>query len=114
MRHLCAYELGMCHLFSLDWVSALAANQNLFKENDWSRAFFAYVCAVRTQALPVTQRALSIAHSTGGLPLVFVKGGASGLSLSISPHPNSVVVSSTDDESFIVISWSRCANSSAV
>ena len=46
LQHLCAYELGWCHFFFLDFTRSLACWDRLARENSWSKAFFLYMQAV--------------------------------------------------------------------
>ena len=48
LRHVVWYELGFCHMFNLDWSKGRASFAKLERDNDWSRAFYAYMQAVST------------------------------------------------------------------
>jgi len=48
LQHLCAYELGFCSFFSLNFTKSAAYWLRLREENNWSKAFFAYMHAVST------------------------------------------------------------------
>eukprot|EP00040_Diaphanoeca_grandis_P020289 m.107924 g.107924 ORF g.107924 m.107924 type:complete len:590 (-) comp27831_c0_seq1:53-1822(-) len=42
LLHFCAYELAFTHMFFADWVKASTYWDELYKENDWSKGFYAY------------------------------------------------------------------------
>ena len=45
LKHVVWYELGFCHIFDRNWAAARAHFANLERDNDWSRAFYAYMQA---------------------------------------------------------------------
>eukprot|EP01138_Halocafeteria_seosinensis_P016376 gb/GECG01016707.1/.p1 GENE.gb/GECG01016707.1/~~gb/GECG01016707.1/.p1 ORF type:complete len:872 (+),score=112.04 gb/GECG01016707.1/:1-2616(+) len=51
LRHLCAYELGFCEAFRLDWARAADQFRMLEDENTWSKPFYGYMRAVASQEL---------------------------------------------------------------
>jgi len=60
LQHVCAYELGFCYLFSLQYDICSSFFARLEKENSWSKAFFAYVqavCALDSPTVDATQAA---------------------------------------------------------
>lgn len=46
MKHLGLYELGWCHAFMQNWEACVPTFHRLETENEWSKAFYAYMVAV--------------------------------------------------------------------
>ena len=47
LSHLCSYDIGWCRYFQQDYAAALPLFLTLQQENKWSKAFYAYMVAVR-------------------------------------------------------------------
>lgn len=65
LRHVVWYELGFCHMFNLDWSKGRASFAKLERDNDWSRAFYAYMQAVSTNRPAMCGKNRWWCHSVG-------------------------------------------------
>jgi len=61
LQHLCAYELGFCHFFSLQYARSAECWDVLVRENSWSKAFFTYMRAVCLLSAAEQQRGAAAA-----------------------------------------------------
>lgn len=47
LAHLCSYDIGWCRFYQLDYAAAAPIFLGLQADNTWSKAFYAYMVAVR-------------------------------------------------------------------